>query len=57
MITGLLARRDIRESGGVLPGQGMANAGLALGLLSIVVGAMVWILYAAGVANVRLEAG
>jgi hypothetical protein len=53
VVTGLLARRDAPEGSGV----GMATIGLVLGLVSIVIGAMAWILYAAGVTSFKLEYG
>lgn len=36
MITGHMARREIRASQGLLTGDGMATAGLALGYLQLV---------------------
>lgn len=37
IVTGHLALRDIRESGGTLVGRGMAIAGLVLGYIQIVI--------------------
>jgi hypothetical protein len=36
VITGHMAKREIRDSGGLLTGDGMATAGLALGYLHLV---------------------
>jgi uncharacterized protein DUF4190 len=57
VVTGWLGKRQVRESRGAYSGEGLANIGLALGLLSVVLGAVAWILYAAGVSSFRLENG
>ena len=36
VITGSMAKKEIRESGGVLGGEGMANAGIIIGWIGIV---------------------
>ena len=52
VVTGLMARRDPAAGG-----NGMATIGMVLGLVSIVLGAMAWILYTAGVTSFNLETG
>jgi hypothetical protein len=48
-VTGFLARRQIDASQGSLKGSGMAMAGLVLGVVTIVLAIVVWILNIAGV--------
>ncbi len=48
VVTGFLARKQIAESQGFLKGDGMAMAGLVLGVISIVVAVVVWILNLTG---------
>ena len=48
VVTGFLARKQIDESQGRLKGTGMALAGLILGGLGILVGAIYWVLILAG---------
>ncbi|NOK62593.1 MAG: DUF4190 domain-containing protein [Chloroflexi bacterium AL-W] len=40
VVTGHMARREIRNSGGALSGDGMAIAGLALGYSQLVIAAL-----------------
>lgn len=47
-VTGFLARKQIAESQGRLKGSGMATAGLVLGVLSIVLAAIYWVLILTG---------
>jgi hypothetical protein len=52
VITGHMARKQIRESGGLESGDGMAVAGLALGYVSLalaIVGAVIGLLVLLGV--------
>ncbi len=42
IILGVLARRDIRESGGGMSGNGMALSGLILGCISLIVSCPLW---------------
>jgi hypothetical protein len=51
VVTGVLARKQIAESQGRIKGGGMALAGLVLGVISIVIAAVVWILNLAGVTD------
>jgi hypothetical protein len=55
VITGLRARKQIEGSQGRLQGQGMATAGLVLGVLSIVVAGTFWILYFTGAMDSAFE--
>lgn len=48
-ITGYLARNQIAASNGQQKGDGMAKAGLILGIVGIALGVLVWILNLAGV--------
>jgi hypothetical protein len=48
-VTGFLARKQIAESQGRLKGNGMALAGLILGIVMIVIAVVYWILILAGV--------
>jgi hypothetical protein len=47
-ITGFIARGQIAQSNGALKGDGMAKAGLILGIVGVVLGVLYWILIAAG---------
>ena len=47
-VTGFMARKQIAESQGRLKGSGMATAGLVLGVLSIVLAAIYWVLILTG---------
>ncbi|ROR91439.1 DUF4190 domain-containing protein [Nocardioides aurantiacus] len=49
--TGFIGRKQIRESNGTQKGDGMAKAGFILGIVGIVLGIIVWILYAVGVSG------
>jgi apolipoprotein N-acyltransferase len=49
VVTGLLARRQIDTSQGRLKGNGMAMAGVVLGVVSILVSLVYWILALTGV--------
>jgi hypothetical protein len=49
VVTGYLARKQINESQGALKGGGMATAGLILGIVTIVLAIVVWILNLSGV--------
>jgi hypothetical protein len=49
VVTGYLARKQINESHGALKGGGMATAGLILGIVTIVLAIVVWILNLSGV--------
>ena len=40
IITGIMGRREVRESGGTLAGEGMATAGLVMGVIGISLGAL-----------------
>ena len=51
IVTGFIGRKQIRESGGTQKGDGMAKAGFILGIVGIVLGIIVWILYAIGVSG------
>ena len=51
VVTGFLGRKQIRESGGAQKGDGMAKAGFILGIVGIVLGIIVWILYAVGISG------
>ena len=48
VVTGFLARKQIAESQGHLKGGGMATAGLVLGVISIVLAVVVWVLNLTG---------
>jgi hypothetical protein len=48
VVTGFMARKQIAESQGRLKGSGMATAGLVLGVLSIVIAAVYWVLILTG---------
>ncbi len=48
VVTGFLGRKQIAESNGLLKGEGMALTGLALGVLSIVLAVVVWVLNLTG---------
>ena len=50
LILGNLAKKEISASGGMQTGEGMATAGVILGIIAIALGVLVVILYAAGVA-------
>jgi hypothetical protein len=49
VVTGYLGRKQINESHGALKGGGMATAGLILGIVTIVLAIVVWILNLSGV--------
>ena len=49
--TGVIGRKQIAASGGAQKGDGMAKAGLILGIVGIVLGIVIWILYAIGVSG------
>lgn len=51
IVTGFLGRKQIRESGGAQKGDGMAKAGFILGIVGVVLGIIVWILYAVGISG------
>jgi hypothetical protein len=60
VITGHMAKKEIRESGGLLGGDGMATAGLILGYSNIVIGlctCLVFILFPAVLAGILAAAG
>jgi hypothetical protein len=40
LITGYMARREIRESGGALGGEGLSTAGLVLGWIGVALGVL-----------------
>ncbi len=48
VVTGFLARKQIAEWQGQLKGGGMAMAGLVLGIVSIVLAVVVWVLNLTG---------
>jgi uncharacterized protein DUF4190 len=48
VVTGFLGRKQIAESNGLLKGEGMALTGLALGVVSIVLAVVVWVLNLTG---------
>lgn len=49
VVTGFLARKQIDASQGSLKGSGMATAGIVLGVVSVVLAIVVWLLNIAGV--------
>jgi hypothetical protein len=51
VITGLMARKRIRESGGRIGGDGLALAGLIVGGLGVAWALLITILFVIGVAN------
>ncbi len=60
VITGHMAKKEIRESRGLLGGDGMASAGLILGYSNIVIGlctCLVFILFPAVLAGILAAAG
>lgn len=48
IVTGVMANKEIAESGGQKKGAGMAKAGLILGIVGIVIAILYWILVAVG---------
>lgn len=48
LVTGFFARKQINESQGALKGGGMATAGIVLGVLTIVLAIVVWVLNLTG---------
>jgi hypothetical protein len=42
-VTGFIARRQINASQGTLKGAGMATSGLVLGVVSVVLGLLIWV--------------
>jgi len=48
VVTGFIARRQINASQGTLKGAGMAMSGLVLGVVSIVVALLIWVLILSG---------
>ncbi len=51
IVTGVIGRKQIAASSGAQKGDGMAKAGLILGIVGIVLGIIIWILYAVGVSG------
>ena len=51
IVTGYIGRKQIRESGGAQKGDGLAKAGFILGIVGVVLGIIIWILYAVGVSG------
>lgn len=47
-VTGFIARRQIKASQGTLKGAGMATSGLVLGVVSVVLGLLIWVLISSG---------
>ncbi len=48
IVLGFLGRKEIRESGGAKKGDGLAKAGLILGIVTLVLAAIYWILIGTG---------
>lgn len=48
IVLGFLGRKEIAESGGTKKGDGLAKAGLILGIVTLVLAIIYWILVAAG---------
>jgi hypothetical protein len=44
LITGIMGKKEIAESGGTKTGAGMAQAGFILGIVGLVLGVLYWIL-------------
>jgi hypothetical protein len=60
VITGHMAKKEIRDSGGLLGGDGMATAGLILGYSNIIIGlctCLVFILFPAALAGILAAGG
>ncbi len=51
IVTGYLGRKQIAQSGGAQKGDGLAKAGFILGIVGVVLGIIIWILYAVGVSG------
>ena len=60
VITGHMAKREIRESGGQLSGDGLATAGLILGYIGVgfamlgICIAVIWLIFALGFLGIML---
>ena len=46
IVFGVIAKKDIRESGGTKTGAGLAQAGFILGIVGVVLGIIYWIIVA-----------
>lgn len=59
LVTGIFARKQINESQGALKGGGMATAGIVLGVVTIVLAIVVWVLNLTGAidSNYSFETG
>jgi len=55
VILGMLGKKDIRESNGAKKGEGMAKWAVILGIVSIVLGVLYWILVATGAIDITYE--